>query len=250
MRLSRLLSFAVMVLLIANSSLLHSQEINPALSAKLKVGLGRYMADIVELPMEVSSTITELDASGKIRKVHHTTYEFQITAQHRDESIENAQCHVRGPRKMLTAWHGRDIAQTILTVAVVMDAMASSPRELTILERHGYLLVLRVPEENSCSAFRVDQGKIVMATEFCGNMQIGFDTVTSLPVSVSYSALGLPITEGKRTLRTYTLENQFRLVSIPGEKFPFLFPAHVRAKFEYASDSLIIESEYSPKLKK
>ncbi len=202
-----------------------------------------YVTDITELRLNVRSTITTFDRSGKIVRIKHTTHRFEVdTTRHHNGSLEmhfTMKKVNRGARWMLL-W-----TDTALLPAGSAFVGSASRNLFHVVDASDATTTVDGAMSADASTFEVGPDGFRLAG-WRGKERWVFDSRTFAPQQYKFEAQGLPLTDGKKTLRSFTVDLQFQTVLLPDQKRPFILPKKAVADFSINDNRTVVESVYTP----
>lgn len=237
--------FLPILLVAAALTTLPAQEAKPAdIVEGVAATAKSYLRDITELPLKVTTTTTEFDGRGKLRKTRHDTHRFSIVEAR--PGRYSARANV-GAGAML--FHRDKVYQQLeadmsaVLLGMILQPPTREGLDISVSQAEG-AAIIHYHSKGSCKAFEMQDNHLRL-TNWCGTGQFVVDSSNFSLQSFRFEAGGLPVADGKTTLRAYSVEETFQLVTMPGSGRPFVAPRILTAVYERDTGRTVMESKYS-----
>jgi len=203
----------------------------------------QYVTDITELRLDVRSTITSFDRSGKVVRIKHTTHKCEVDATRQHGNTVDMHFIAKKVNRG-ASWMLMCADMTLIQAGSSFVAPASRDFFHVVGTSDATTTVDGAPSADA-STFEVGPDGFRLAG-WRGKEQWVFDSHTFAPQQYKFEAQGFPLTDGKKTLRSFTVDLQFQTVLLPDQKRPFILPKKAVATFSINDNRTVVESEYTP----
>ncbi|MFB3815749.1 MAG: hypothetical protein ACE14L_16725 [Terriglobales bacterium] len=225
---------------------LAGQELSETIPQRLRLSLKEHMRDLAETPLDVQTTITYLDGPGRIRKVKRNKHRFEVTRVRWGDdpafAFSARRLHRGTAGEQMFADYGVFYPPFFLGAA---DDQYVFP---TISESGDTSVVGYRSKDLSCRAFEPLRNPVFKfkLTVWCGEGKFTLATPGLLLTGSEFRAWDLPVANGERELRGYSMQAELQQLELPGTNRPLVLPRKVIAILETERGRTVVESEYVP----
>ena len=203
-----------------------------------------YARGMTENVFDVRVKISEFVPDGKLRRVKNTTHRMSFV-KGRFRGTE-PDVHTDWESTLVVNHASRStLGLEMFTDRGVWDPIFAVSPGARLNHEWAYESdgdrVLKYRAISGCHTFEPDGVKFRFARQICGSGELRLQD----PLSMTFQAVGLPLSFGKDALREYRNESTYRKVALPGSQELFLIPATATATFVFASHTLIVEAVYT-----
>ncbi len=200
----------------------------------------QYELDVTELPLDVTSTIQKFDLQGKLVSTKKSTHRFEVTESRTGDNSKRTATLGKVERRSLGELGLADMT-ALMASFFFQPQLASSLRFHVEQSEQDALVSFRT--NGACESFELSK-KGFKLLHWCGEGKVRVDTTAQLPLEYSFESGGLPLTLGKKELRSCRATETFQTVQVEAGRRPFMLPKTVIVTIETEKRKTVITSHY------